>query len=162
MPAVLCTTHSARPQKQIDDEKLVEVCEAEATFKQYMLGVVEVGDSEERVKKCILGDNNTKSSRDQLRWEFNMLLKHCEVRDEYRSHECYLETWREEESDTEDSETDGFVKKEAAEEGCDRKTHKKRKYTKTKGVDVLRWSRTFQKHPPGPISSFLAGGTPGV
>lgn len=127
-----------------------------------MLGVVEIGEAEATAKcKLILGDSNAKSSREQLRWAFDALLKHCEVRFEYRAHECYLDnTWLEEKPETGES-----VKEEAVEKGSNKKKPKRKRHKRQDG-NVLRWDRTFEKafmkQTPRPISSFLSVGAPVV
>ena len=173
---------------------------------EYMFGAVAVGKagaSDQAVEKRIVVDNGKVGPiRDRLEERFRALVVHCTVRDEYRKHECYLETFEPDESDTEEPGTEepgteGSVKMEAvkmeavkteaakmeavkteaakmeaveteaatteAPEADRERPSKKRRYSstgKSKEVDVLRWNRTFQKHPPGPISSFLSEGTP--
>lgn len=168
---------------------------------EYMFGAVAVGKagaSDQAVEKRIVVDNGKVGPiRDRLEERFRALVVHCTVRDEYRKHECYLETFEPDESDTEEPDTEepgteepgteGSVKMEAvkmeavkteaakmeaveteaatteAPEADRERPSKKRRYSstgKSKEVDVLRWNRTFQKHPPGPISSFLSEGTP--
>lgn len=187
MAAFFLAVATVRSRKQVDHKELVKVCESEATLLEYMFGAVAVGKAgaseQAAVQKCILtGSGKVDSTREELEEMFRGLAVHCAVRDEYRKLECYLEILEEEESDTEAPDTEApdteksvkmeqAVKKElvkmeeAVKKEADDKEPRRRMYTskgKNKEVDGLWWNRTFQKHPPGPISSFRSDGAPGV
>eukprot|EP00903_Cladosiphon_okamuranus_P014131 g13133.t1 len=127
----------------VDPDKLVEVCNSEAILKEYMFGAVSVGVPEEQEgQKRILGDMGVKANRDRLKGDFRMLMKHCEVRCEYREHECYLDSLG---SDTEGSDTERSVKNGAVKKGAGDKQSrpKERRYrTKAREKDVLRMAAT--------------------
>lgn len=142
-------------RKQVDHEKLIEVCESEATLMEYMFGTVMVGKYEDPVKKKrILADSTVKSTRDQLKWKFSALFEECRKRDGYRSPECHLEILPRETDTEEPASTEGDEHRSGA-----KRPKKKRRKTSGTDNDVLRWDRTFT---PGPILSFLCDGTRGV